>query len=118
MKVLQAYLLRPFAEIVQNYNFNKTLRRVTLIQERISKDLSITFFYKNLHRARDSIDKQIKREIKTKLKLTDIYLKKITNFTPLQYTITGLNNYAKLHRLSSYEQMIVFKAKTCRLNIQ
>ena len=43
-------------------------------------------------------------------KLTDIYFKKIVNDEPIPYTMVGLKNYAKQHKLSSHEQLVVVRA--------
>lgn len=87
---------------MDNYNFNETLRRVTLIQNRVAKDLDISQFYLNLYRARDAINKHLQNAGINGPRLTDIYFKKMANMNPIEYNITTLQNYVKLHRLSSY----------------
>lgn len=68
---------------MNNYNFNETLRRVTLVQDRVAKDLDISNFYLNLYRARDAINKHLHNSGITSHKLPDIYFKKIANMNPI-----------------------------------
>ena len=68
---------------MNNYNFNETLRRVTLVQDRVAKDLDISQFYLNLYRARDAINKHLQNSGLTGPRLTDIYFKKIANMSPV-----------------------------------
>lgn len=75
--------MSPFGHLMDNYNFNETLRRVTLVQDRVAKDLDISNFYLNLYRARDAINKHLKNSGITNHRLPDIYFKKIANMSPI-----------------------------------
>lgn len=56
-EVLLAYVLSYVAVLLGNYNINNTLRRVTLIQRKVEKDLDIYEVYKKVHNMRDIIKK-------------------------------------------------------------
>ena len=56
-KILMAYFLSGLGRLLNDYNFNDTLRRITLIQNKVTKDLDLLEFYKNLYIARESINK-------------------------------------------------------------
>ena len=58
------------------------------------------------------------RKIQLNFKLTDVYFKKIINTNPLPYNMPALKNYAKQHKLSSYEQYIVVRAIQNGVNIR
>lgn len=62
LKVLEAFLLRPVAWIIGNYNFNETLRTVTLIQDRVTNDMDLPQLYHSLYIVRDSIKKCIRKQ--------------------------------------------------------
>jgi hypothetical protein len=62
LKVLEAFLLRPIAWIIGNYNFNDTLRTVTLMQERVTNDMDLPQLYHSLYIVRDSIKKYIRKQ--------------------------------------------------------
>jgi len=55
--IFQAYILSFMAGPINNYNFNNKLRRVTLIHERVAKDLDLIQFYMSLYNYRDIISK-------------------------------------------------------------
>lgn len=104
--------MRPIAWLIGNYNFNQTLRCVTLMQDRVARDLDLPQLYLSLYTLRDAIAKGIKREVGPSLpiRLLDVFFKKIANTHPQAFTIDRLRNYAKQHQLSSYEQMVVARA--------
>lgn len=56
-QLLWAYILSFFAKIVSNYNINTTLRRVTLIQQRVTRDINLFEVYKKVHNMRDILNK-------------------------------------------------------------
>ena len=119
-KILLAFFLSVIARIIRDYQFNDTLRRITLIQKKVKEDLDIIDFYRKLYIARESISKQLqkKHHIFRRIKPTDIYLKHIYNPSPLEYNYTDLINYAKQNNLSSFQQRIVLDAKKARVNIR
>ena len=56
-KILLAFFLSVIARIIRDYQFNDTLRRITLIQKKVKEDLDIIDFYRKLYIARESISK-------------------------------------------------------------
>lgn len=52
-----AYFLSFIGRLTNDFNFNDTLRRITFIQNKVSKDLDLLEFYKDLYIARESINK-------------------------------------------------------------
>lgn len=47
-RIFLAWFLSLIGFIRGNYNFNKTLRQISLIQSRVSEDMNIFNFYKNI----------------------------------------------------------------------
>lgn len=47
-----SYFLTGVARIINDYQFNDTLRRITLIQKRVKEDLDVVDFYRKLYIAR------------------------------------------------------------------
>jgi hypothetical protein len=74
--ILRAYLLSFVGSIWQNYNLDPVLRRVTLIQQRVEKDLSVSEVYKKLHTYRDVLNEHYSG---SEAKPADIYMKHIYN---------------------------------------
>jgi hypothetical protein len=68
-------MLNPIAYFRSNYNFDKTLRRVTLIEQRVDKDLNLFNFYTMLNGIRDAINKKIKLSRNPDIKVCSIYPK-------------------------------------------
>jgi hypothetical protein len=58
-QLLFAYVLSFFAKVVSNYNVNTTLRRVTLIQQRVIRDINLYEVYKKIHNMRDALNKHL-----------------------------------------------------------
>jgi hypothetical protein len=56
-KILLAFFLSGIARIINDYHFNDTLRRISLIQNKVKSDLDIIEFYRKLYIARESISK-------------------------------------------------------------
>ena len=112
IRIMEAFLLRPIAWTIGNYNFNETLRYVTLIQDRVAHDLDMSQLYLSLYTLRDAISKGINKEVNPppSIPILHVFFKKIANTHPQAYTIAKLRNYAKQHKLSSYEQMVVARA--------
>jgi len=84
-KILMAYFLSGLGRLINNYEFNDTLRRITLIQNKIEKDLDLVEFYKTLYIVRESINKELQKRhhIFRRIKPTDLYLKHIYNPSPV-----------------------------------
>lgn len=118
LRILEAFLLRPLGWVSGNYNFNETLRGVTLVQDRVTRDLDFSQLYLSLYTLRDAISKRIRKDINPPINLLDVFFKKIVNPNPNAFTIDRLRNYAKQHQLSSYEQMVVARAMEARIRIQ
>jgi tRNA (Thr-GGU) A37 N-methylase len=55
-------MLNPIGYIRDNYNFNKTLRRITLLIDKVENDINLFEVYKNLLVYKNSLDKIIKFE--------------------------------------------------------
>ena len=110
-----AWILNPIGYIRDNYNFNKTLRRVTLIIDKVENDINLYNVYKNLMTYKDSIDKKLKlapseeREYDN-IKLTSIFIKNLYNPDPTENPIHLISKLAKKHKLSSYEQVKIKNA--------
>ena len=56
-QLVLAYIASFPAAIFSNYNFNETLRQVTLIQQKVDKDIDLFEVYKKLHHMRDIINR-------------------------------------------------------------
>jgi hypothetical protein len=107
--VLRAYLLSFIGGVWQNYNFDPILRRVTLIQQRVEKDISLFQVYKKLHSFRDTLNTHY-NEAGAKVRPADIYLKHIFNPEPTETSLDGipkLKGYAKKHGWSAFEQFAI-----------
>jgi hypothetical protein len=52
-----AYFASFRGDFTNDYNFSDNLRRVTLIQNKIQKDMNLVEFYKNLSGIRDALIK-------------------------------------------------------------
>jgi len=55
-------MLNPIGYIRDNYNFSKTLRRITLLIDKVENDINLFEVYKNLLIYKNSLDKRIKFE--------------------------------------------------------
>lgn len=53
-------MLNPIGYIRDNYNFNKTLRRVTLLIDRVEHDINLYNVYKNLFTFKTVLNKNVK----------------------------------------------------------
>lgn len=62
MEILLAWMLNPIGYIRDNYNFSKTLRRITLLIDKVENDINLFEVYKNLLIYKNSLDKRIKFE--------------------------------------------------------
>lgn len=62
LQLFFAYVLSFFAKIVSNYNINTTLRRVTLIQQRVIRDMNLFEVYKKIHNMRDALNKHFSEQ--------------------------------------------------------
>ena len=116
--MLLAYVLSFFATIVSNYNFNTTLRRVTLIQQRVAKDIDLYEVYKKIHNMRDALNNHFKYD---PVKLTNIHLKHIYNLDPDSQSLVDpakIVSFAKKHSWSTFEQFAVFDALKARVNLK
>lgn len=108
LNILRAYLLSFIGGVWQNYNFDPVLRRVTLIQQRVEKDLSLFAIYKKLHSFRDVLNAHYNEG--GEIKPADIYLKHIYNPDPIEAPLDGLQKvkgYAKKHNWTAYEQFAI-----------
>lgn len=56
--VLRAYFFSLIGSVWQNYNIDPILRRVSLVQQKVEKDLSLVNVYKKLHSLRDTLNDQ------------------------------------------------------------
>ena len=73
-QLLLAYFMSFFGMLFSDYNINTTLRRVTLIQQRVIKDINLFEVYKKIHNIRDALNKHLRSD---SVKLTNIHLKHI-----------------------------------------
>lgn len=55
--VLKAYFASFWGDFTKDYNFTDKLRWVTLIHNKIEKDMNLAEFYKNLSGLRDALIK-------------------------------------------------------------
>ncbi len=55
-----AWVLNPIGYIRDNYNFNDTLRRVTIIIDKVENDINLYNVYKNLSVFKGQLDKRLK----------------------------------------------------------
>jgi hypothetical protein len=104
--------------IVSNYNINTTLRRITLIQQRVAKDLNLFEVYKKIHNMKDVLNKHFQSD---SVKLTNIYLKHLYNPDPDSQSLVDpakLVSFAKKHCWSTFEQFAVFDALKGRVNLK
>jgi hypothetical protein len=111
-------MLSLFATPLGFYNFNSTLRRVTLIQQRVEEDINIFNFYKKLHLMRDIFNQHFNY---TKVPICDIYLKKLYNSSPDTTSLTNLSKliaFAKKNNWSTMEQFAVFEAFQAKVNLK
>jgi hypothetical protein len=117
-QILLAYLLSYFSGIISNYNINTTLRRMTLIQQRVEKDIDLYQVYRKLHNMRDTLNRNLPP---TPSPLTDIYLKHIYNPEPDSQSIIDpakVASFAKKHSWSTFEQYAVFDALKASVNLK
>ena len=79
LRILQAWIISFWASFSENYESNRNLKLVSLIESRVSLDLSIYEFYKNLQACQISISRM---ELTTndQIDLTKVYAKKIDQF--------------------------------------
>jgi hypothetical protein len=119
LRLLEAFLLRPLGWATDNYNFNESLRSATLMQDRISRDLDLPHLYLSLYAVRDALAKRIRTDLgPTPIVLTDVFFKKVVNLHPGDFTLAKLRNYAKQHKLSSYEQLVAARAMQAGMRVQ
>jgi len=52
--------MNPIGYIRDNYNFNNTLRRVTLLIDKVESDINLYNFYKDLNTFKYVLDKKVK----------------------------------------------------------
>ncbi len=118
--VFRAYTLSFVGAVWQNYNFDPILRRVTLIQQRVEKDIALATVYKKLHTFRDTLNAHYS-EPATFVKPADIYLKHIFNRDPAETSLDGypkLKGYAKKHGWTAFEQYVIVEALKARVNLR
>lgn len=117
-EVLWAYICSVPATLVNNYNLNSTLRRVTLIQGRVAKDLSLFEVFKKIHNMRDILNKQFPY---SKCPIANLHFKHIFNPEPEEQSLTGqprILSFAKKHNWSCFEQWAVFDAAKASINLK
>lgn len=106
-EILLAYILSYIGVAIGNFNINDTLRRVTLIQRKVEKDLDIYEVYKKVHQMRDIINKFNPSEVP----VADIHLKRIYEADPEIRSPNAqprISSFAKKHGWSSFEQFAVY----------
>ena len=104
------YLLSFVAAATQNYNgLTDTLRRVTILQQFVDKDLCLYNTYKNVYHFQDILtERQQERLPPTAAPLTDIYPKHIYNPDPSDHThlegnaLKKLKGYAQKHNWTAF----------------
>lgn len=117
-QLLLAYIISFFAIIISDYNINTTLRRVTLIQQRVIKDINLFEVYKKIHNIRDALNKHFRSD---SVKLTNIHLKNIYNPDPDSQSLVEpakIVSFAKKHCWSTFEQYAVFDALKGGVNLK
>jgi hypothetical protein len=116
-QLLLAYVLSYPAMVMSDYNIHNTLRRVTLLQQRVEKDIDLYEFYKKLHLMRDILNKQYPYA----KEISSIYCKHLYNDKPSEETLEGqprLLNFAKKHNWSLFEQFAVWDATNAGVNLK
>ena len=89
---------------------NNTLRRVTLIQNKVEKDINLYEVYKKLHGMRDILNKHYNIP---NVPIADIYPKHIYNPDTDQQCLVNqkkILSFAKKHNWSAFEQYSIYQA--------
>lgn len=119
-QIFGAYLLSFVGAVAGNYNINTTLRRVTLIQRKVEKDMDLFEVYKKVHGMRHTINQQfLYTEIP--VPLAGIYPKHIYNPDPERRSLVDqekILSFAKKHNWSAFEQYAVFEAAVASINLK
>jgi len=91
---------------------------VTVIQQRVERDINLFEVYKKMHLMRDILNQHYAY---TKVPICDIYLKKLYNAEPDTSSLTNMSKliaFAKKNNWSSSEQFSVFEAFQSKVNLK
>jgi hypothetical protein len=116
-RLLLAYLLSFPAALLSDYNFEHNLRRVTLLQQRVEKDLDLFEFYKKLHLMRDTLNQQHPEAPQ----LASLHCKHLYNPEADSTSLTNqpkILAFAKKHNWSAFEQFAIFEAAQAGVNLK
>ena len=100
-KIFLSFLASFAGGIIQNYNLTLALRHITLIEQKVEKDISLYEVYKNLHKYRDILNEELSQRAKHE-KVADIFGKSFFNEDPQDTNLEGMNNIKNHARKSNW----------------
>ena len=102
--LLWVWFLSFFGFTRGNYNFSDNLRRISLIEERVSEDLNIYNFYKKMFMIERSM-KRLFEKRKLNPNLIRLYMKKVFHEGYDHPQFTSSSEMKFLYRLARYNDL-------------